>query len=74
VKSMNMLQSICGVKKSDVKETDILDKLSNIKKTEGNKNKMFSGLDDAVKESVEVVVEPPKEPPKKGLKSLRDFL
>jgi hypothetical protein len=68
MRSMNTLQSICGVKKSD---TEILEKISGLKKVDGSRNRLMADLDENTTERKE---EPPKEQPKKVKMSLRNLL
>ena len=66
MKSMNTLQSICGVKKSD---TEIIEKISNIKKIDGSKNRLMADLDEPVADRKEEIKQEQKKP-KISLKNL----
>ena len=44
MKSINTLQTLCGVKNTD-KDNSLIEKIANIKKTE-TKSKILSGLED----------------------------
>ena len=73
MKSINTLQTLCGVKNSD-KDNALFDKIANIKKTEA-KSKILSVLDDEEKqkeEHTQIVekVEPVLKKPKVSLKNL----
>jgi hypothetical protein len=67
MRSMSTLQSICGVKKS---ESEILEKISSIKKIDGSKNRLMAEFE----EGSERKEEPPKEQPKNPKVSLKNLL
>jgi hypothetical protein len=68
LKSMSALQSICGVKKS---ETEIMEKISSIKKIDGSRNRLMADLDEPEKKEERGEV---KEQPKKVKNSLKNLL
>ncbi len=76
MKSINTLQTLCGVKNTD-KDNSLIDKIANIKKTE-TKSKILSVLEDEEKdknkENVEDRVEKAEPVAKKPKISLKNLL
>jgi hypothetical protein len=74
MKGMNTLQNICGVKKTDKNENEIIEKISSIKKDDGHtKSKLFENIEPNSNTSTTTTENPTTEKKKLGF-SLKNLI